>query len=226
MPFQRIFFLFLSMVLFSGPALFAEGLLARAPKIEVNGKPGDVTVQDLSGFLTRPLRLLVNRNNKKFGEGFLAVYALGVRPGDELKADLRTELPGVRVTVYQVLREKKGDPRYLSMPQSVYFEKAGTGEYREKLGPFDSQYLVFVFEKTDSPDEKNIQIRYFEERMRKLVIASYKTNLLLSSLKVKMKDLGGDQASDFFERDAQLLIDRLDRPQRIVILRLWKTGGR
>lgn len=221
MRIKKVIIVFMILAGLIGHSLAAE-TTPQAPKIYLNDQPGNVTVQDLSGIGTRPLRLLVNRNNKARGEGFMRVYALGVREGDRLTAELLAKTPGVRVTVYRIFREKRSSSRYLSMPQSIYFSEATTGEYRERMEAFESEFLIFVFEKTDSPDEKNIQVRYFEERVRKLVIASYKTNLMLSSLKLKMKDLGGDETEKFFERDAQLLIDRMNHPQEVILLRLWK----
>lgn len=192
-----------------------------APKILLNGVPGDVTVQDLSGFGTRPLRLLVNRNNKARGSGFFRVYALGVREGDELVLDLEARSPGTRATIYKIIREADGR-RYLSMPFSEYFPEVSAGLFTERVGPGDEAFLIIVFEKTDSPEEKNVQVRYFEERVRKLAITSFKTNFTLSSLKLRMKDFGGDEVSEFFERDAQLLIDRLQFPEQILLVRLWR----
>ncbi len=192
------------------------------PRILLNGQPAEVTVQDLSGFGTRPLRLLVNRNNKARGEGFLRVYALGVSDGDLLTAELAVKTAGVRATVYRIFRETDGGPRYLSMPSSNYFPEPKTGEFHERVESAGEEFLVFVFEKTDAAGEKNIQVRYFEERVRKLVIAAFKTNLTFSSLKLKMKDFGGDETAHFFERDAQLLIDRMTAPQEILLFRLWK----
>ena len=194
----------------------------QAPSILLNGKPAEVTVQDLSGFGTRPLRLLVHRNNKERGEGFLRVYAVGVHDGDELKVTLAARAPGVRSTVYKIFREKSEGPRYLSMPASTYFDVPSIEEYRESITSYGEEFLVFVSEKTEAANEKNIQVRYFEERVRKLVIASFKTNMTFSSLKLRMKDFGGDETEKFFERDAQFLIDRMTRPQEIVLLRLWK----
>lgn len=191
------------------------------PKVSLNGEAGNVTVQDLSGLISRPLRLLVKRNNEAHGAEFIQVHALGVRVGDELKVKLAVPLPGVRATVYQIKREKDG-PRYLSMPASVYFAEANTATYEERIEPFEQEYLILVFEKTDSPDEKNVQIRYFEERVRHLVVQSYKTNVLFSSLKLKMRDFGEADTGTFFERDAQLLIDRLVNAQKIFLIRLWQ----
>lgn len=207
--------------------VFAASLTAgepefKTPEIFLNGKPAKVTVQDLSGFGTRPLRLLVNRNNKARGDGFFRVFAVGVRDGDALTAELVAKNAGVRATAYRIFRETNDGPRYLSMPASTYFPEPKAGEFREKVESAGEEFLIFVFEKTDAAEEKNIQVRYFEERVRKLVIASFKTNLTFSSLKLKMKDLGGDETTRFFERDAQLLIDRMTMPQEILLFRLWK----
>lgn len=204
--------------------LYAEDTTLQIPKISLNGKPGNVTAQDLSGLGTRPLRLLIQRNNKTRGKEFMQIYALGVNAGDDLSAELLIDTPGTRMTVYKIAQEA-GGPRYLSMPASAYFAEMKTAIYQEKIEDLREEFLIFVFEKTGKPDEKNIQIRYFEERVRKLVLASYKTNFFFSSLKLKMKDLGGGETEKFFERDAQLLIDRMDHPQRIILLRLWKAGS-
>lgn len=212
--------IFFGVLLAVPPFASAEEAVPQAPEIFLNGKPGNVTVQDLSGFGTRPLRLLVERNNRVRGEGFIGVYALGVRKGDELAAELVIPLPGTRATVYKIAREEDGH-RYVSMPFSVYFPEAGAGRYQQRIESPDEEFLVAVFERTDSPDEKNIQVRYFEERVRKLAV-SFKTNLMFSALKMKMKDLAADEAEKFFERDAQLLIDRLKAPQRILLIRLWR----
>lgn len=218
----RIFLTVLCVMFLSVPGYGAGEPVRRGPKVVLNGQSAEVTVQDLSGLGTRPLRLLVNRNNKARGEDFFRVFAVGVRDGDVLTAELATEKPGVRATVYRIFKEVPDGPRYLSMPASLYFEKPKTGEYRERVTSAGEEFLIFVFEKTDAPGEKNIQVRYFEERVRKLVIASFRTNLVFSSLKLKMKDFGGDAAADFFERDAQTLIDRMNHPQEIILLRIWK----
>jgi hypothetical protein len=202
-------------------SLAAEGV-PRLPKFFLNGQPAILTVQDLSGFGTRPLRLLVERNNRKHREELIQTYALGAREGDGLGIEMAAPLAGMRVTLYKILQEPDGS-RYLSMPSSVYFDKPGQTLYREKTAPFREAFFIIVYEKTDSPDEKEINVRYFEERVRRLSVAA-KTNFLFSSLKLKMKDFADLKAGEFFERDAQLLVDRLIDPRRIFLVRIWKAG--
>ncbi|MDD5225823.1 MAG: hypothetical protein PHV97_01390 [Candidatus Omnitrophica bacterium] len=202
-------------------SLRAAEEIPQPPKFYLNGKPVILTVQDLSGFGTRPLRLLVQRNNRAHGHELIQVYALGAREGEDLRIEMATPVPGMRVTVYKILHEPDG-ARYLSMPASVYFDKPGETFYEEKTGFFREAFFIIAFEKTDSPNEKDINVRYFEERVRKLSIASYKTNFLFSSLKLKMKDFADPEARDFFERDAQLLVGRLINPRRVFLIRLWK----
>lgn len=222
---RRVLFLAGFLLFCAGPApvvLAADELVPELPKFYLNGEPAAVTVQDLSGLGTRPLRLLVERNNRAHKDALMQVFALGAREGDALTMELALPEPGIRATIYKIFHGKDG-ARYLSMPLSVYFDEARESVYREKVGPFTEEFFIIVFEKTDSPDEKNVNVRYFEERVRDLKIASYKTNFLLSSLKIKMKDFGGEQAGAFFERDAQLLFDRLTRPRRIFLVRVWKA---
>jgi hypothetical protein len=166
---------------------------------------------------------LIRRNNKARGEEWIRVHALGAREGDELRVAFESPLPGMRVTFYKILRSENG-LRYLSMPDSVYFKEPGEKSFQEKIEPFREEFFIIVFEKTDSPDEKDINVRYFEDRVRNLVIGSYKTNWNLSSLKLKLKDFADDQAKDFYERDAQTLIDRLIDSRRIFLIRIWKAG--
>ncbi|MFH1800946.1 MAG: hypothetical protein ABH891_08920 [Candidatus Omnitrophota bacterium] len=203
-------------------SLMAEENVPQLPKVYLNGAPVELTVQDLSGFGTRPLRLLVQRNNRARHDEFIQTYALGTREGDELGIEPAAPVAGMRVTIYKILQEPGGS-RYLSMPSSVYFDKPGETLYREKMGPFREAFFIAVFEKTDSPDEKEINVRYFEERVRRLSVAA-KTNLFFSSLKLKMKDFADLNAGEFFERDAQLLVDRLIDPRRIFLIRIWKAG--
>jgi len=153
----------------------------------------------------------------------MQVYALGAREGEDLKVELAAPLPGMRVTLYKILHEPNGS-RYLSMPSSVYFDKPGETFFQEKLGPFREAFFIITFEKTDSSERKDINVRYFEERVRKLVIGAYKTNFLFSSLKIRMKDFADPDAKVFFERDAQLLVNRLMDPRRIFLIRVWKAG--
>jgi hypothetical protein len=210
------------LIIFPWDLLRADEGIPHPPKFYLNGKPATLTVQDLSGFGTRPLRLLVQRNNRAHKDELVQVYAVGAREGEDLKIVLETPLPGMRVTLYKILHEQSG-ARYLSMLKSVYFDKSGQTLYQEKIGPFREAFFIATFEKTDSAEEKDINIRYFEERVRKLVIGAYKTNFLFSSLKIKMKDFGDPDAKAFFERDAQLLVDRLMDPRRIFLIRLWKA---
>ena len=214
--------LFFSLSCVSTRSLRAEESVPQLPKFYLNGEPVVLTVQDLSGFGTRPLRLLVQRNNRKHHEELIQVYALGAREGEDLRIEMASPLPGMRVTLYKILQESSGS-RYLSMPASVYFDKPGETTYREKTGPFREAFFIVVFEKTDSPDEKEINVRYFEERVRRLSVAA-KTNFLFSSLKLKMKDFADLKAGEFFERDAQLLADRLLDPRRIFLIRIWKAA--
>ncbi len=190
------------------------------PQFSLNGKVEVPTVQELSGLTTRPLRLLVQRNNKKHQDALMQPYALGVRTGDELLIKMASPRAGERVTLYKIFREPQGT-RYLSMLVSLYHGEIGEPTYREKVSSFREQFFIVVYEQTHSPDVKNAHIRYFEERMRKLVIASFRTNLLLSSLKFKMKDFAEDDARGFFTENAQTLIDKLIQPKRIYMLRLW-----
>ena len=224
MPFYRALFgivCFLSTFLL-GDLLNAEEVRPPLPKFYLNGRPAPVTVQDLSGLSTRPLRILVQRNNRARQTEFIQTYAIGVKAGDALTAELTVPSPGVRATIYKIIREKKG-PRYLSMPFSAYFAEPDVSLYEEQIGDFKEEVFVVIFEKVQSPDEMNVQIRYFQDQVRQLVLASYKTNLMLSSLKFKMKEFGENGTKKFFERDAQLLVDRLSHPQQIFLIRLWRA---
>ena len=223
MPKQKLTALWVaSMIAWISAAPLALAVEKNLLTVLRNGQPAEITVQDLSGFLSRPLRLLVERNNRARGDRFVQVSALGVAPGDDIAVELKAPVPGVRATVYRIFRENEG-PRYVEMPLSVYLPaEPEPAVFKERIDSPRDEYLIFVYEKTDSPDEKEIQVRYFEERVRKLAIDSFKTNLFFSSLKLRMKDLSEGELGQFFERDAQLLIDRMIRPQKIVILRLWK----
>lgn len=195
------------------------------PQFYLNGELQSPTVQDLSGIATRPLRLLVRKNNAAHGEELIQAYALGARAGDDLRIDLGLPSPGTRVTLYKILREVHGS-RYLSMPVSIYHGEAKQTTHHEKIVPFREEFFIVVFEKTDSPNEKNVHVRYFEERVRSLVIAAFKTNLMLSSLKFKMKDFADEEAREFLEEDAQELVDKFIHPQRIFLIRLWKADSK
>ncbi len=213
----------LTAFLFFTRAAVAEEKVPQLPRFYVNGKPVSLTVQDLSGLGTRPLRVLIQRNNKARGDEWIRAHAMGAREGDTVRVAFTAPMPGMRATIYKIHREE-GGLRYLSMPSTVYFKEAGEQSYQEKIQPFREEIFIIVFEKTGSADEKDVNVRYFEERVRNLVIGSYKTNLLLTSLKFRMKDFADDQARDFYERDAQLLIDRLIDPRRIFLVRVWKAG--
>lgn len=215
--------LFFSLPGFFSNSLWAEEGVPQLPKFYLNDKPATLTVQDLSGFGTRPLRLLVQRNNRAHKDELIQVNALGAREGEDLKIVLAVPTSGMRATLYKILHEADGS-RYLSMLTSVFFDKPGETVYQEKIGPFREAFFIVTFEKADSPEEKDINVRYFEERVRKLVIGAYKTNFLFSSLKLKMKDFADPDTKAFFERDAQLLVDRLMDPRRIFLIRLWKAG--
>ena len=201
----------------------ADEIIPKLPRFYLNGQLAALTVQDISGLGTRPLRMLIRRNHKARGEEWIEVHALGAREGDALRVEFAAPVPGMRVTLYKILRVENG-PRYLSMPASVYFKEVGGSSFQEKIEPFREEFFIIVFEKTDSPDEKDVNVRYFEERVRNLVIASYKTNWRLTALKLKMRDFADDQMKDFYERDAQVLIDRLINPSRMFLVRIWKAG--
>jgi hypothetical protein len=213
--------LFFSFLFFFPSSLRADEDVPQLPRFYLNHKPVVLTVQDLSGFGTRPLRLLVQKNNRAHKDELMQVYALGAREGEDLQIELVAPMPGMRVTLYKIVHETDGS-RYLNMPISVYFDKPGETIYQEKIGPFREAFFIIAFEKADSSEEKDVNVRYFEERVRKLVIGAYKTNFLFSSLKLKMKDFADPDAKAFFERDAQLLVDRLMEPRRIFLVRLWK----
>ena len=75
--------------------LSAEENVPDLPRFFLNDKSAALTVQDLSGFGTRPLRLLVERNNKVHQEELIQVYALGAAEGDEIKVLLSVPVPGM-----------------------------------------------------------------------------------------------------------------------------------
>ncbi len=202
------------------PLVWAEDFPPQ-PAIYLNGKEEFPTIQELSGLTTRPLRLLVQRNNKSHGGEFMQPLALGVREGDELMIKADAPAPGERVTFYKIYREPQG-ARYLSMPVTVYHGEAAEAVYREKIKPFREEFFIVVHERAGSAENKNVHIRYFEERARKLVITSFRTNLMFSSLKFKMKDFAEEDARGFFTENAQALVNRLIQPKRIYMLRLWK----
>ncbi len=194
----------------------------KLPQFYLNGKSVELTVQDISGLGTRPLRMLIHRNHKARGEEWIRVHALGAREGDDLRVEFAAPVPGMRVTLYKILRVENG-LRYLSMPASVYFKEPGEKSFQEKIEPFREEFFIIIFEMTNSPVEKDVNVRYFEDRVRNLVIGSYKTNWRLSKLKLKLRDFADDQMKDFYERDAQTLIDRLINPSRIFLVRIWKA---
>ena len=195
----------------------------KLPRFLLNGAAVSVTIQDLSGLGTRPLRLLVEKNNKARGEPLIQVYALGAHEGDALRMEWGVPAPGMRATLYRVLHDSKGG-RYLSMPVTGYFEAPGEAVYQEKVEPFREEFFILVFEKTGDAAAQNMNIRYFEEPGRRLSMASYKTNLLFSSLRFKMKDPENPRPGVFIERDAQVLVDRFIGLQRIFLFRIWKSA--
>ena len=203
---------------FSSVARAEEKVVPQRPHFILNGAPVALTVQDLSGFGTRPLRLLVDRNNQARGEALIQVYALGAHEGDDLRMEWAVPTSGTRATLYRVLHDAKGG-RFLSMPVSDYFKQPGEAKYREMVEPFREEFFILVFEKTGSPFTRNLNVRFFDEPGRKLSMAAYETNMLFSSLTFKMKDSTGK----FIERDAQFLVDRFTRLQRIFLVRIWKA---
>lgn len=219
-------FLFLALGFFCAAfplSVRAEGdETPKLPRFFLNGVPVPVTIQDLSGLGTRPLRLLVEKNNRMRGEPLVQVYALGVHEEDALRMEWAVPAAGTRATLYRVLHDSKGG-RYLSMPVTGYFEEPGEAVYQEKVESFREEFFILVFEKTGDAAVKNMNIRYFEEPGRRLSMASYKTNLLFSSLRFKMKDPENPRPGVFIERDAQVLVDRFVRLQRIFLFRIWKA---
>lgn len=189
------------------------------PRILINGEPATVTIQDLSGLGTRPMRLLVERNNRAHGDERIQVYAVGAKTGDQLRLEWAAPAPGTRATLYRVFHGLTKADRYLNMPVSGYFAEPGAASYEEKIDPFREEFFVLVFDRTGDAAVKNLNVSYFDEPGRRLSMASYKTNFLFSSLKFKMKDPQGG----FVERDAQDLVDRFTDPQRIFLIRVWKA---
>lgn len=200
-------------------AVSAAEDLPRAPAFYKNGKAEAPTVQDLGGIGTRPLRILVEKNNKAFGDELIQVYAAGTHVGDEFRFEFGEPAPGIRVTVYKLFRETNGS-RYFTMPMSFYSGEVKDAVYRDKVTPYRSQYLIIVFEKTGAPEVRSANQLYFEECERNLSVTSIRPNLKFCSLRFKMKDLASDD--DFFTKDVQELIDRFIQPQRIFVYRLWK----
>jgi len=202
------------------PCVFADGdVIPQRPRILLNGAPAVVTIQDLSGLGTKPLRLLVQRNNQAHGDELMQVFAVGAHTGDVLRLEWAAPTPGTCVTLYRVLHGLKKTDRFLSMPVSSYFAEPGVTSYEEPVEPFREEFFILVFDKTGDAAIKNLNVSYFEEPGRRLAMTSYKTNLLFSSLRFKMKDPGGG----FVERDAQTLVDRFTNLQRIFLIRVWKA---
>ncbi len=212
-----LFFTFFS-ALFSPLALAADDK-PLLPEIYLNGKIQNPTVQELGGIGTRPLRLLVEKNNKAHGDELIQVYAMGTREGDYFRIALVPPAPGTRVTLYKLIKNPDGD-RFFTLPISIYYGEKGEAAYHEKIAPYISEYLIIAFEQTESPGKKSNNQLYFEERARNLAVKSIKPNIKLSSLKLKMKDVASQEKS--FTYDAQELIDRFINPQRIFVVRLWK----
>ncbi len=198
----------------------AEEINLSLPDFYLNDQPENPRPQDLSGFLTRPLRLLVQRNNRLHGKGFMQPYALGVWQGDDFRIELASPPKGMRITLYRIFRDTSGS-RYMSMPLSIYYNDFQKPVYVEKIEPFKEEFFIIVYEQTDSPNEKDVHVRYFEERVRNLMITSLRTNFTFSSLKLKMKDYAGDGAEGFFTRDAQDMVSKLIHPKRVFFIRLW-----
>jgi len=193
------------------------------PRLYLNDQPNTPTIQALSGLATRPLRLLVQRNNKSHHDALMQPYALGAFFGDDLRIEMVAPEKGMRVTLYKIFREPQGE-RYLSMPVSMYYRDDSPVIYEEKVKPFREQFFIVVYEETHSSDTKNEHIRYFEERPRRLAITSFRTNWRLSSLRFKMKDFSEENSRGFFTEHAQVLVDKLINPKRIYMLRLWTKG--
>ncbi|HCM42434.1 MAG TPA: hypothetical protein DIS66_03880 [Candidatus Omnitrophica bacterium] len=193
------------------------------PRLYLNEQSETPTVQALSGLATRPLRLLVQRNNKSHHDALMQPYALGAFFGDDLRIEMAAPEKGMSVTLYKIFREPRGE-RYLSMPVSIYYGDASPAVYEEKIKPFREQFFIVVYEETHSSDVKNQHIRYFEERPRKLAITSFRTNWMLSSLKFKMRDFAAGDSRGSFTESAQDLVDKLINPKRIYMLRLWAKG--
>ena len=204
---------------FTPPILMGAEAAPERPHFYLNGKLETPTIQELGGIGARPLRCLVERNNKSHKDEWVQVYAMGTHQGDDLKIEWGAPAAGMRVSVYKLMKNSEGD-RFFTLPLSIFHGEEGKTVYQEKIAPYRSEYLIITFEKTDSPHKKSANLLYFEDKKRNLLVKSMRPNLKLTSLKLKMQDVASQEKS--FTFDVQELIDRFINPQRIFIIRLWK----
>ncbi len=218
---MKRFFLTIIILSISPSPSFADRIprAPSRPEVFINGQSADVTIQDLSGLATKPMRLLREQNNRAYADEIIQVYAVGAKTKDVIRLKWKSTIPKTRVTLYRVFHGLEKKNRFFDMPITEYYDDAGDGEYEEIITPFQEEFFLLIFERVLNSNDITPNVEYFKKMGTRVSIASYKTNLLFSSLKFKM----GDSTGKVIERDAQYLIDRFNRLERVFLLRVWKA---
>ncbi len=177
---------------------------ATSPQITV--KSGDQEIKfgplDLSSISFKPVRSLKEDWEKQRGSGFLNVFELVLRDGDEIKASytVPTNLKsgkGLRITLYQICSDN-GDDRYMKMLFSGFYEPGKEVPFKIKAKQRKENYYIATAEEVQSENEVDQHIQFMKkltEQNQSLKVTGVGTNFMLSDVKFTLQ--ASNEKSDF-----------------------------
>ena len=203
----------------STPAFAAPPALTIATK---DGKDVPVVEEDMSGIQDRPLVKTRERLNAQYKRDFLFLDKVETKPGETLIGKYTVKGDPLRLTVYEISKEKSADHRTLKVLATKWLKDGETAEFTTEIRKLEEDVFLVTAEKTKSADELDPHLKYMASQDGELLVKGFGTNWNLSQLKFKLseKKKGAAPKDGDFAKDADWMVANLIDPLWVISIRV------
>ena len=202
--------------------LAAPGSDAGLPAVHLsaNGKDAPILAEDTTRLEDRPLVKTKERLDKKHGRPFLFLEKVMAKPGTKLSGSYHVEGSPMRVTLYEIAKERDADHRMLRVLGTKWCRDGETASFDGEARDVEEQVFLITAENAKTADELDQHLKYMASQGDQLAVKGFGTNWNLSELKFKLSGKSADKKDEDFSHDADWMADHLLDPAWIISLRV------
>ncbi len=204
-------------------AFLPSAALAAVPDLKIvtkDGKAVPIVEEDTGSIQDRPLVKTRERLNAQFKKDFLFLEKIDTAPGQTLIGRYAVAGGPLRLTIYEITKEKGGDHRMLRVIATKWCKDGDVAEFTTDVKKRDEDVFFVVAEKTTSAEQLNPHQKYMASQGDALLVKGFGTNWNLSQLKFKLSEKKADGKDVDFAKDADWLASNLIDPQWVVSIRI------
>lgn len=188
--------------------------------LTADGKDAPILDEDTGRLEDRPLVKTKERLDAKHGHPFLFLEKVLAKPGTKLSGRYEVEGAPMRVTLYEIAKEKNADHRMLRVLGTRWCRPGETAAFEGEARDVEEQVFLITAERTKSAEELDSHLQYMNSQGDQLLVKGFGTNWKLTELKFKLSGKTPDRKEDDFSHDADWMAGRLIDPAWIVSLRV------